>query len=141
MFVNFELDKFPLVLVKFGSTISGQEDLDIFFNQWLQFYQDRKHFTYLLDTSECGKIGISYCRYIAKNISQIKKEKEHFLERTIVIISSKWITYLMKFLFTLIKPVAPVYIVQDSETALELYDRLQKNLLKSDLKYDFYDNK
>ena len=48
---------------------------------------------------------------------------------------------LMKVLFALMKPIASVYIVKNNSDAESLYIRLQNNLLKSDIDYDFIDNK
>lgn len=141
MFVNFNYDIFPLVEVIFGENIESYEELDTFFQGWLQLYEQKKPFTFLLNTTQCGSINAKYCYYMAKKISIIKKQNTHYLIRTIVILRSKWIKNLMKILFKIIKPIAPVYIVKSKEDASKLYERMEKNLLKSDLNYDFIDNK
>ena len=95
----------------------------------------------MLNTQECGRIPLKYSYDMAKRISKIKKLKKQYLDRTIVIIQSKWIKKLMCLLFKIVKPVAPVYIVKDENTFQELYKRLQNNQIKSDLEYDFLDSK
>lgn len=141
MFVNIDSDSFPLVKVVFGKTPKSYEDLDIFFETWLQLYQNKQEFTFLLDTRNCGNIPIKYIYYISKQISKIKKLKTQYLQRTIVIMQSNWIKNLMKILFKIVKPVAPVYIVKKQDTSEQLYFRIKNNLLKSDLDYDVIDSK
>tara|TARA_X000000950_G_C13531363_1_gene503769 strand:+ start:196 stop:621 length:426 start_codon:yes stop_codon:yes gene_type:complete len=141
MFVNIDNSQLPLIKINFGEKINTYSDLDPFFNIWLSMYQEKKNFSFLLNTSSCGCIPIKYSYEMAKRISKIKKLETHYLQRTIVIIKSKWIKKLMCVLFKIVKPVAPVYIVKDEETFETLYFRLQNNMLKSDLDYDFLDSK
>lgn len=141
MFVNIDNSNFPLIKVNFGKDLNSYSDLDPFFEIWLRMYQEQKKFTFLLNTSSCGRIPIKYSYEMAKRISKIKKLKHHYLQRTIVIIQSKWIKKLMCILFKIVKPVAPVYIVKDFQTFEKLYFRLENNMLKSDLEYDFLDSK
>ena len=141
MFVEIDKSQLPLIKVKFGKKISGFEELDPFFDIWHQMYEEKKNFTFLLNTQECGRIPLKYSYDMAKRISKIKKLKKQYLDRTIVIIQSKWIKKLMCLLFKIVKPVAPVYIVKDENTFQELYKRLQNNQIKSDLEYDFLDSK
>tara|TARA_B100000123_G_scaffold252394_1_gene212694 strand:- start:1797 stop:2219 length:423 start_codon:yes stop_codon:yes gene_type:complete len=140
MFVIKDESEFPLVKVKFGKEITNYDDLNLFFNLWNKLYQDEKNFTFLLDTSECGKIPIKYSYYMAKKIKEIKKLKKHYLNCTIVILESKWMTKLMKILFGIIKPIAPVYIVKSKKDANDIYFRLSNNLLKSDINYEKISN-
>lgn len=141
MFVTVDESAFPLVKVKFGNKISKYEELDPFFEVWYRLYQEKKYFTFQLDTDECGCIPIKYSYEMSKRISKIKKLKTHYLKRTIVIVKSKWIKKLMYVLFKIVKPVAPVYIVANQEIFEKLYHRLENNLLKDDLEYDFLDSK
>jgi len=141
MFVTYDTSSFPLVRVIFGQNIENDSDLDVFFNKWHKLYQDKKPFTFLLDTSKCGNIPVKYCYQIAKQVSNIKKLETQYLQKTIVLIESKWIKNLMKIYFTIMKPISPVYIVKNNSDAESLYFRLHNNLLKSDIDYDFINNK
>ena len=141
MFVTVDESKFPLIKVKFGKNINNYDELNPFFEVWNRLYQEKKQFTFELDTNECGCIPIKYSYEMAKRISQIKKLKTHYLQQTIVVVKSKWIKKLMTLLFKIVKPVAPVYIVSDVAISKELNQRLQKNQLKSDIEYDFIDSK
>ena len=141
MFVTVDESNFPLIKVKFGTKINNYNELNPFFDVWNRLYQEKKYFTFELDTNECGCIPIKYSYEMAKRISQIKKLKTHYLKQTIVVVKSKWIKKLMTLLFKIVKPVAPVYIVSDLEISQELNQRLQKNQLKSDIEYDFIDSK
>ena len=141
MFVEVDKSNFPLVIIKFGKEIKDYEDLNKFFDTWVSLYQEKLHFSYLLDTSECGKIPVKYCYYMAKKIKEIKKLPEHYLKQTVVIIKSRWMTRLIKLLFSIVKPIAPVYIVKNNTDAEKIYYRLKNNLLKSDIDYEFVNSK
>jgi hypothetical protein len=141
MFVTIDESNFPLVKVKFGKKISNYEELNPFFDTWNRFYEEKKNFSFELDTQECGCIPIKYSYEMAKRISKIKKLDTHYLVRTIVIAKSSWIRKLMFISFKIVKPVAPVYIVSNSEISQTLQQRLENNLLKSDLQYDFINTK
>ena len=141
MFVQIDKSQLPLIKVKFGNQINNIEELNPFFDIWYQMYDEKTHFSFLIDTQQCGKIPLKYSYEISKRISKIKKLKTHYIDRTIVIIKSKWIKKLMCLLFKIVKPVAPVYIVKDEKTFLELHQRLSNNQLKSDLEFDFLDCK
>jgi hypothetical protein len=141
MFVNIDDSNFPLVKVKFGKKISNYEELNPFFDTWHRFYEEKKNFSFELDTQECGCIPIKYSYEIAKRISKIKKLEKQYLLRTIVIVKSNWIRKLMFLAFKIVKPVAPVYIVSTPEISKALNKRIDNNLLKSDLQYDFINTK
>jgi len=141
MFVTVDESYFPLIKVKFGTKINNYDDLNPFFEVWNRLYQEKKQFTFELDTNECGCIPIKYSYEMAKRISQIKKKKTHYLLRTIVIVKSNWIKKLMRLSFKIVKPVAPVYIVSDLEISHKLNQRLEQNQLKSDIEYDYIDSK
>ena len=141
MFVKIDKSQLPLIKVNFGNKITSFEELKPFFDTWHEMYEEKKNFTFLLNTQECGRIPLKYSYDMAKQISKIKKLEKQYLDRTIVIIQSKWIKKLMCLMFKIVKPVAPVYIVKDEKTFQELFQRLQNNELKDDLEYDFLDSK
>ena len=58
MFTEFNYDNFPLVYVKLNKNIENDEDLDYFFDNWVKLYEQKKKFTFLFDTLECGLIKI-----------------------------------------------------------------------------------
>lgn len=141
MFVKIDKSQLPLIKINFGNNIKSFEEIYPFFDIWYKMYEEKQNFTFMINTLECGKIPIKYIYDIAQQISKIKKLEKQYLERTIVIIQSKWIKNLMLLLFKIVKPIAPIYIVKEQKTFQELYNRLQNNQLKSDLEYDFLDSK
>ena len=141
MFISINKIHFPLVSVEFGEKLESYEELDLFFDAWLNYYKQKKNFTFLLNTENCGMINIKYIYYLAKKIKEIKKLEEHFLDQTIVIIKSKWIRHCANALFCIIKPVAPVYLVSDMDSAKLLYTRLSRKLPLIDIDYNYISNK
>lgn len=101
---------FPLVIIKFKDTIKTDEELENFFKLWMDLYKDKKDFIFLFDTTDLGFVNISYCYKLKKKIDEIKKEKEHFLKKSIILVSNVYIKHLLNLIFNITTPVATVYI-------------------------------
>jgi hypothetical protein len=143
MFSEFNFDKFPLVYVKLNKNVENDKDLDHFFNTWLKLYENKKHFSFIFNTLDCGLIKIKYAYAVANFIKLLKKNnKVHYLEKSILIINSKWMRYLLKTVFYVQKPISKVYIVSNTEEALSIYNSISKNeKIDESINYSFIDNK
>jgi hypothetical protein len=143
MFTNIDYDKFPLVNVKLSKNIENDNDLDKFFETWLKLYKLKKKFTFLFDTTDCGSINIRYCYAMAEFIKKLKKtEKEHYLEYSIIILKSSIVKFLVKTIFLITKPVSKVYIVNSSEDANKVYEKIKnkEEIDKKEIKHTFVNN-
>lgn len=143
MFTEFNYDSFPLVYIKLNKNIENDEDLDFFFNSWVNLYKKEKNFTFLFDTLECGLIKIRYAYAVANFIKLLKKNnKVHYLEKSIIIVNSQWIRYLLKSIFFIQKPISKVYIVKSKEDALSIYNSINnKKNIDNNINYSFINNK
>ena len=92
---------------------------------------------------ECGLIKIRYAYAVANFIKLLKKNNEvHYLENSILIINSKWIQYLLKTLFYIQKPISKVYITNNKENAISIYNSIKNNQeIEKSIKYSFINNK
>jgi hypothetical protein len=104
--------QFPLVKVKMKGKISSQEDFDNFTNEWLEVYNSFQKFTFIFDTTEVGFVSSKYAFKMGDFIRDLKRNRDNsFLERSIILTKSFWVRTLLKLIFFLESPVAPVYIV------------------------------
>ena len=142
MFTEFNYDNFPLVYVKLNKNIENDEDLDFFFNSWVKLYENKKKFTFMFNTLDCGLIKLRYAYAVANFIKLFKKNnKVHYLEKSILIVNSKWIRYLLKSIFYIHKPISKVYIVISEGDALSIYNSINsKKEIDKTIKYTFIDN-
>lgn len=137
MFANYNLDEFPKVEIIFGKTIKDDEDFGKFIKQWLMLNQRQEKFHFLMDTTKTGMVSVKYCFEMSKFINHIKKSNKNFLQYSIILVSNGFIMGLLKLIFTISKPVAPVYIVKKKQDYYKLEGKLNKNLLPMDVDFSY----
>ena len=86
-------------------------DFKNFTNEWLLLYNNKKYFEFIIDTKKCGLINPKYCFYMAMFIKKIKTQKIQFLEKSTIYVYNKYIFELLKIIFYIQKPVAPIKII------------------------------
>jgi|TARA_Y100000816_G_scaffold16274_1_gene10698 hypothetical protein len=111
MFANYNYNDFPIVKVDLSGNIENNEDFLNFTNQWLQLYNKKQEFEFIFDTYNCGLINPKYCLYTALFIKKIKQEKIQYLKKSIIYVYNKYIFHLLKIIFYIEKPVAPIDII------------------------------
>ena len=121
MFANYDYINFPLVKIDLSGTIKDNNDFLNFTNQWLKLYDNEITFEFIFNTYNCGLINPKYCLYTALFIKKIKQKKIQYLKKSTIYVYNKYIFHLLKIIFYIEKPVAPVEIL--------FYDKL--NNLKS----------
>lgn len=105
---------------------SNKDFLD-FINLWKEYYDSQKEFCFIFDTQNLSKAPISFCYRLVKFINEIKKNQKQYLKFSIINVTNGFVKYLYKLLFTLTKPVAPVYIVKNLQESTQLYEYKIKN--------------
>ena len=133
MWANYDCSNFPIVLVKFSNTIESNEDFSQFLKKWIFLYDGKKDFTFIFDTIDVGIPNMKYCYKMTKFISSLKKFKHQYLQKSLIIVSNKYIKYLLNLIFRLQKPVAPVYIYNVNKDIPYDYDELLNNIRKNEL--------
>ena len=111
MWAIFNYEKFPEVYVDISGVIKNDEEFDNFINNWTNLYRNQKNFTFIFDTKNCGLVKIKYAIYMAFFIRKIKKEKIQYLEKSIIYIHNKFVLVLLRFIFSIEKPIAPVKLI------------------------------
>jgi hypothetical protein len=127
MWAEFDITNFPHVKVKLNKNIENDEDFQLFLDKWMNLYDYNTYFTLTFDTTEVGWVSPKYAFKMASFINRLKERKkegkEEFLQYSNIYYSSWYVKYLLKMIFFLQSPVAPVYIYpkeqQQEEVVLE----------------------
>lgn len=119
MFAIFNYDNFPIVHVSFTNDLT-EDSFNDFLKEWLSLYLRGGNFIFLFDTRRITEIpNIKYAIRMSLFIKKLKKENEyHYLQKSIILINNKKISYLLDFIFNIQKPVAPVYILKTEDKSL-----------------------
>jgi len=130
MFGIFDDTKFPNIYVTLN-TIENDDDFTIFCNKWKSYDEKRIHYTFIFDATSVGYIPVKYAYKMSNFISKLKKQKattnDVFLEKSIIISNRWYVDTLLYLIFSLVKPVAPVYLINDKKKVNQLLLQLQIN--------------
>jgi hypothetical protein len=110
MFAEYNHDHYPIVFVNFSETIESEDEFDQFLNEWLLLYHNQRDFSFIFDTRNMKNISLKYAIKMTLFIKELRKEKYHYLQKSLILVNNKSIKRLLDFVFTLQSPVAPVYI-------------------------------
>jgi len=117
-FFYIDFSSLPIIKIKLEGKITC-EKMDEFLNKWLEIYElDRRH-TLIFDMTKTHSPTIKSAVKLAKFIKKVKMEKPQLLDRSIIIINENTLLrYLFKVIFTITKPIAPVFFYwkKSSET-------------------------
>jgi hypothetical protein len=130
MFGTFDDATFPYIYVTLD-TIQSDIDFTMFCETWKSYDEKRQKYTFIFDATNVGYIPVKYAYKMSGFISKLKQQKTSenniFLEKSIII-SNKWyVNSLLYLIFSLVKPVAPVYLVNNGEKATQLLSQLNLN--------------
>lgn len=130
MFGIFDDTKFPNIYVTLN-TIENDNDFITFCEKWKSYDEKCMYYTFIFDSTNVGYIPVKYAYKMSDFISKLKKEKAEnnnvFLEKSIII-SNKWyVNTLLYLIFSLQKPVSPVYIINNKENVKQLLFQLNIN--------------
>lgn len=125
-FANFNYQNYPLIVVTLEEKIKNDDELNFFCNKWLELYENKKEFSFLIDTRKCGFISIKYAYKMSKFINHLKKNAinnygNQWLKQSIFIVKNNFIMFLLKLIFNISSPVAPVYITNDMINGFKIY--------------------
>ena len=137
MFAKYNIDSHPKVEVTFGKTIQDDEDYKEFVRGWLKLYQNETPFYFLMDTSNTGLVPIKYCFEMGRFIDYLKKNKKPFLKYSIILVKNQFVLTLLKLIFKISRPVAPVYIVKNRNDFINLDHQLKLNNTVTNIKHSY----
>jgi len=109
-FYKYDRTKWPLVKVTLNGNIENDEDFNVFLHSWNNLYLHNQNFTLLFDARNFGMISIKYAIKMTYFIKKIKKNTPQLLSKSLILLKGRWLRFLISFMFTIEKPVAPVYV-------------------------------
>ena len=121
MFANYNYEKFPIINVSLGS-INNDNDFKEFTDKWLELYDRKTKFSFIFDTSRVGYIHPKYSIYMAIFIKLLKKKPIQYLESSTIYVYNNFIYNLLKVIFNIEKPVAPVTIIYKCQEKNSTYE-------------------
>ena len=131
MFAEFDDTMFPNVHINLKFDNINQENFTEFTQKWETYDERNTPYTFIF-TSE--GVGLKLTKYIKKIVIFIKKLKKRkkihnnvFLSKSIMICKNNFTKYLLKCIFTLQKPLAPVYIIENENYISKLCDNIAKH--------------
>jgi len=102
----------PLISIKFTGCNVTQDGFTEFINNWNQCDEDKSEYNFFFDVSKgIGFPNIRYVIGIAGFIMRKKKEPKIYLKHSIIYITSSSSRTLLRLVFNLSSPIAPVYII------------------------------
>lgn len=130
MFANYDLSKWPLVYINMVGDIKTYVDYKQFTSTWMGLYNKLEPFTMLFDATKFGDVSVFYAVKMAMFIKKIKRKRPQYLQKSIIMLESKWLKHLVGLMFFIEAPAAPVYVYYTDEhgkkTLDELVDLLEK---------------
>lgn len=113
MFANFDLQYFPVVVVRFIGNIKNNRDFDSFTQSWLNLYSNKKNYSFIFDTTNMGIPHIKYSLKMTFFIAELRKRDHQYLQKSVIIVRNTTILRLLQFIFFIQPPVAPVHLTID----------------------------
>ena len=127
MWATFDETKYPEVSVNFDGSLSNRTEYNSFTENWLELYDKKQNFYYIFDTTNCGSVNIAYSFRMASFIKKLKRRPKQYLDFSVIIYKSKWIRFLLKTIFTLQSPVAPVYVIEKKDYTPDMIENIKNN--------------
>ena len=131
MFVKFNYDNFPNIYVTLGK-LNSIEEFNILTNEWLKLYEQKIPFTFIFDSTNLEVYNLKYSFKMSEFIYKLKKKPIQYLQKSIIIVNNSFIQSLLDLIFFIQSPVAPVYIIRDSDNVQKILDN---NLNDIEYKY------
>ena len=136
MFATFDTSLYPRINIFLDGSIENDDDYTSFVTQWENSYlNNMRKFTFVINTLKYNA-SISDLRYsfrLSTFINSIKEKRKqdrkyNRLQRSIIIVNSTLVRYLLETVFFFQQPLAPVYIVESIEKANQLFYNFENDI-------------
>jgi len=115
MWATFDYTKYEtrsIVKVMFSDEVND-ESFDAFLKEWITLYNAKRDFSFVFDTTRVGYVPLKYSIRMSSFIGKLKKCPYQYLQKSVFIVSSNFVQYMLDFIFLIQPPVAPIYMTQD----------------------------
>jgi hypothetical protein len=110
MFAEFDSSNFPIVKVVMNGEPENDEDFQNFLNEWTKLYDEQNDFSFVFDTKNVRNPPLKYSIKMSQFIKNLRKKEYQYLQKSIILINSNKVKWMLDFIFLIQPPVAPVYI-------------------------------
>ena len=127
MFAIYDYSRYEsdtIVKVTLSSPIKNDMDFDIFLFKWLELYNNKRQFIFIFDTSNIGYIPLKYSLRMSIFIKDLKKQECQYLQKSIILVNSNMVKYMLDFIFMIQPPVAPVYITNEDKDIINIINNI-----------------
>lgn len=134
MWAEFNYSGYPIVEVNMKGVIKDDAEFESFLKEWRNLYEQRD-FVFIFDTRNVGFVNIKYAFRMANFIKELKTREYQNLKYNVIITGNWWTRMLLKLIFKLQTPVAPVeYHTNPNTIDLEkLLNKANEGCLKVNL--------
>ena len=101
-----------IVKVIFSDEVNDAS-FDAFLKEWITLYNAKRDFSFVFDTTRVGYVPLKYSIRMSSFIGKLKKCPYQYLQKSVFIVSSNFVQYMLDFIFLIQSPVAPIYMTQD----------------------------
>ena len=115
MWATFDYTKYEtrsIVKVMFSDEVNDAS-FDAFLKEWISLYNAKRDFSFVFDTTRVGYVPLKYSIRMSSFIGKLKKCPYQYLQKSVFIVSSNFVQYMLDFIFLIQPPVAPIYMTQD----------------------------
>ena len=98
-----------------------------FIEEWESLYKLKKNFIFIFNTKNIGMMPLYYSVQMSQFISKLKREPKQYLQKSIIIVNSNIVKYMLNIIFTYQTPVAPVYLIELNDNTNDIIDKILHN--------------
>ena len=125
------------VVVRFNDTRITDESFILFLEEWNQCDEENKLYSFFFDTETFpSNPTLKYVFRISSFIKEKNKTNEKYLKYSIIYVKTTFVRTLLRIVFTLSSPIAPVYLVnrKDDDFLFNLNQKInrQETISKTD---------
>tara|TARA_B110000444_G_scaffold258428_1_gene299358 strand:+ start:577 stop:996 length:420 start_codon:yes stop_codon:yes gene_type:complete len=122
MSVSFDLEKWPVVFVKFHRVNNKNNNIDEFLQKWQTLYSYKTQFDMIFDAREISSFSIKYILKISQFMMKVRKYNPQYCKNTIMVVKKQYIKTLLDTVFSFQKPFTKYYLYMTQNENLDLYD-------------------
>lgn len=123
MIFGYETKDWPLVILTAEGKPNNEEEiknmLQGWFNIYIQSQRTNQKFRFLIDVRQIASIDIKYLIMIGKFLKKSKSLTEKWMEKTGILVSNNTVKLLIKFVFSLYKPVRPFKVFNEADRSIQ----------------------
>tara|TARA_A100001015_G_scaffold82476_1_gene91504 strand:- start:1854 stop:2237 length:384 start_codon:yes stop_codon:yes gene_type:complete len=114
MWATYCYDDMPRVIVTISGSIESDQDFKYFIQEWISLFECGESYNLEFNTINCGLINIKYAILMAYWIKRLKRRRFQNLESSKIIVANRSILHLLRLIFYIERPIAPVEVIYKS---------------------------